>query len=435
MAPSVILSFAALGLAFTVPLLFWYAVGALVLASILFLATRHTVAFCVAWVLIAGMSLEMTLTDLVGPEAFQSTIAAIKAAQIGLAGLAALRWGVRIDPLNPALVFIGIGVIGILHGLAPGLTAADSLRSLIGSVAPFAFGFVRLRPAWASTMIRVIPWCPLAAVLGGGILAMAGVRPLFVDSGGMRLAGLGHPAFLANVCLPAIYAGLIGLWRDGRSMTLALLGVNLAILLLTGARAPLLCAAAVTVGSLLFVSGPAFPLRRRMLTLLLIACAIPPAALLSGDLAEIRLFNLLNTDLANLSGREILWPVFEAAAARSPWFGWGLGAGNAIIPPDDPVARLLHTWAAHNEYLRIQVEGGEVGRALLILVFIAWVWIRTLPLPGPNRRIMRLIFIALAVHACTDNVLISTPACVLFTLAAAVFSAPRSTLPDSTKKA
>jgi len=35
---------------------------------------------------------------------------------------------------------------------------------------------------------------------------------------------------------------------------------------------------------------------------------------------------------------------------------------------------------------------------------------------------MRLVFIAFAAHAATDNVLISTPASVLFTFVAAVFS-------------
>ena len=69
-------------------------------------------------------------------------------------------------------------------------------------------------------------------------LSVAGIRPLFVESGGARLAGLGHPAFLANVCLPAIYACLIQLYREGRRGDLLLLIVNGLILLLTGARAP-----------------------------------------------------------------------------------------------------------------------------------------------------------------------------------------------------
>ena len=88
------------GLAFLAPALLWAALGAAGAAAAAFLALRHTTGFCVAWLLIAGCSLEMTLNDLVGPEAFQTTIAAVKAAEIGLAALAALRWGGRLDRLK-----------------------------------------------------------------------------------------------------------------------------------------------------------------------------------------------------------------------------------------------------------------------------------------------------------------------------------------------
>ncbi len=37
---------------------------------------------------------------------------------------------------------------------------------------------------------------------------------------------------------------------------------------------------------------------------------------------------------------------------------------------------------------------------------------------------MRLVFLAFACHAFTDNVLISTPACVMFAFATAVFARP-----------
>jgi O-antigen ligase len=108
----------------------------------------------------------------------------------------------------------------------------------------------------------------------------------------------------------------------------------------------------------------------------------------------------------------------------SPWFGWGIGAGNKVIPPEAELAQLLHTSAAHNEYLRLDVEGGLVGRTLLIVMFAAWVIVRTHGLLPSDRRIMRLAYLALAGHAVTDNVLISTPACVLFAFTSAVFARP-----------
>jgi O-antigen ligase len=283
-------------------------------------------------------------------------------------------------------------------------------------------------------MIRAVAWCPPVAIAASVPLAMAGIRPLFVDSGGARLGGLGHPAFLAGVCLAAIYACLILLYRHGRRRDLLLMALNFVFLLLTGARAPLAYAVAVTGLGLMTIRSAVFPLHRRLLLILAGAVAAPVMLLFAGDLSDIRLFNVVTNYAGDLSGRGLLWPAFEAASAQSPWFGWGIGAGNAVIPPDGPIARTLHTWAAHNEYLRMEVEGGQIGRTAFIGLFAAWVIIHTRVLRPSDRRIMRLAFVAFACHALTDNVLISTPACVLFALATAVFAGARLALPDSAPK-
>lgn len=403
------------------PGIFWLLLAAAAASGLAILAWRHLTGFCVAWLLLAGLTLEMTLRDLLDPAAFFTTIALVKAIQISLGVLCALRFGPRLDPLNPTWVFGLIFGLGLLHGLHPGLTPADSLRSLAGSVAPFAFCFSRPPPGWAAAILRAARWIPLLSFAGGAALDLAGLRPLFIDSGGVRLAGLGHPAYLGAVCLAAIYSGLIRLHRYGQQADLILLGVNMLLLVLTGARAPLAYAAVVTLFTLAGTSSPALPARRRWLLLLGAAVLLPPLALLGETFTDMRLFQLLGSDSTNLSGRELLWPAFEQAAEQSSWLGWGLGAGNFIIPPDSELARILQTWAAHNEYLRIEVEGGQIGRALLIGSFILWVLRHTSALPRDERRIMRLIFLALAAHAATDNVLISSPACVFFSVAAAVF--------------
>ena len=82
----------------------------------------------------------------------------------------------------------------------------------------------------------------------------------------------------------------------------------------------------------------------------------------------------------------------------------------------------MHTWAAHNEYLRIEVEGGRLGEALLLGCFILWAADHMAVLPRTDRAIIRLVFVAFACHAATDNVLISTSASVLFAFVAAVFA-------------
>ena len=407
------------------PSWFWLPLAIVAVAAIGVLAFRHTIAFCVVWLLLAGATLEMTLADIVGPAVYPGTIAAVKAAEIGLALLCVARYGLQADVFNPGLAFVAMFVTGVAHGLHPALTASDSLRSLLGSVAPFAFAFSRLSPGWGTAVVRATAWVPLLSVAGGAALDLAGLRPVFFDSGGQRLAGMGHPAFLAGFCLAAIYACLIELYRGGRSRWLVLMAVNFLILALTGARAPLACAIAVTGLTLGFLRSSTLPRRYRILPLLLAGCLVPLLAVLAQEFPMVRLFNVLNGQAGNWSGRELLWPPFEQAAAASPWFGWGVGAGNAIIPPDSALARLIQSWAAHNEYLRISVEGGQLGRALLIVLFVLWVVQHTRRLCRTDKVIMRLAFLAFAAHAYTDNVLIATTACVFFAFATGVFVSGR----------
>ena len=410
-------------LAVMAPALYGLSLLGLTAAGLAALVFLHPLPFVIAWLLATGTTLEMAMHDLVGPAAFQATIAAEKAGGIMLAAICAIRWGGRIDPLNPAWAFVAMACAGAALGTHPDLDRADHLRSIIGSIASFAFCFCRMPPAIALRLLAVIRWCPLIALALGVTLTLAGLRPLFVEGGGARLAGLGHPAFLAGVTMVGAYACLISLYRRDHAVDRWLLGVNLAILLATGARAPLAYTIAVIALTLMLVPSTTVPTPRRVFAILAMVCAVPVLVALAGDLSDVRVLHLLTTDAGHLSGRERLWPLFQAAAEGAPWFGWGIGAGNIVISPESTVAKLLKTWAAHNEYLRIRVEGGWIGLSVLVGLFVAWVGTRTARLPPADRWIMRLVFLAFAAHAVTDNVLISTPACVLFSFAAAVFAA------------
>ena len=435
---------AALATGLLIPPLFTLLLAASVAAGVAFLALCFPVAFCVVWLMVTGMSVEMAFADILGDELYPRIIAIMKGIEIGLGVLCILRYGLKLDPLCPAWAFVAMLAIGLIHGLYPGLTPTDSLRSVIGSVTPFMFCFCRVPRDWADAIIRAVKWTPLVALLACFPFAVTGIRPYFVDSGGARLAGLGHPAFLANVCLPAIYACLIQLYRKGRRGDLFLLITNGLILALTGARAPLFYAVTVTGLSLLSIHSTVFATRDRLILVLSAFALLPVLAILAVQLDQVRLFNVVVNEADNLSGRTLLWPAFEDAAAASPWFGWGVGAGNAVIPPTSAIVQQLHTWAAHNEYLRIAVEGGLFGRTLLLALFAGWVFVHTRALRPAERRIMRLAFIAYAGHAATDNVLISTPACVMFAFVTAVFARPeppnrlrqpRIALPDSSRVA
>ena len=74
------------------------------------------------------------------------------------------------------------------------------------------------------------------------------------------------------------------------------------------------------------------PPRRRALLLLAAATAAPVLLAGAGTRSGLRVSNLLLGDAGDLSGRDELWPYFEQAAAGSPWLGWGLGAGNVVVP-------------------------------------------------------------------------------------------------------
>ena len=406
--------------AIAAPPAFWALLAAVAALGLAFLVFRHAPIACALWIIVTGCTLELTFYDLIGPDAFQGTIAIVKGAGLAVAGICALRYGLRLDPFSPAFAFAAIFAIGLAHGLYPGLSAADSARSLAGSVAPFAFFWIRPSRDWAHAVIKAVQATPLVSVAGGVALTLAGARPLFVDLGGERLAALGHPAFLAGVALAAVYASLIELYQEGRSRDLALLIANGLILVLTGARAPLLYGGAVVGLTLAFVPAPALARRARYVMLLAAVAALPLLAAAAGSLAGLRLFNAVTNYPDNLSGREELWPLFEQAASTSPWIGWGVGAGNAVVPRDGDVMRFMHTIAAHNEWLRIDLEGGAVGLTLLVVLFVLWTRSHTRSLARAERVIMRLAIVAFACHAYTDNVLISTPACVLFGLAAAV---------------
>ena len=387
--------------------------------GLLLVATHLRLCWCL-WLIIAGLSAEMTLLDLVGPEMFQITIAAVKGAEITLVGLTILRHGGRFDRYSPIFGFLWIGVGGFVAGVHPELTTPDMLRSLAGSVVPFLPFFCRIPAGWGRAMQRAVCYAPLTSCAIGGVLAILGLRPLFVDTGGLRLAALGHPAFLAGVCLPAIHAGLLRWLRQGATSDGLLMGMNLLILVLTGARAPITYGFLVCAVALLFAPDTAVPRSRRLVMALMAVASAPIVASFGEDYTSLRLFTILSSEASDLSGRDLLWPAFEAAAAEAPWFGWGLGAGNVVIPHQSQLVQLVQTWAAHNEYLRIAVEGGQIGRGVLIALFVAWVWSHTRRMERRDRFVLRVIFLAHAAHAMTDNVLISTPACVFFGLFAAM---------------
>ncbi len=371
-------------------------------------------AAAVLWVLVLETSPDDWLATLVGGH--ETIIGVMKAVGLVLAAALALRFGARADRYNPAFAFVAMFGAGLAHGLYPGLDLAGSLRSLVGSAAPFLFGFVRLPAGWRRAVGWAVVLGPAAAVLFGAALAVAGLHPMAdFEQGALRLGASGEPPFLAGFTLVAVYAGLMARLRRPDWRQAALLAVNLLILLATGARVPLLLALLLTFGVLLA--------QRRLLPLAAAAALFCLALIFAGSLNFIRVVDLFRLgEAGDLSNRGLIWPLFVAAIQASPWVGWGVGAGKVILPVTSSLNQLVGTNAAHDEYLRVGAEGGFFGLVLLIGLLAAWTIRGSRRLAPGQRWLMRAVMVAFALHSATDNTLIATTSSVFFIWVSAIFA-------------
>ncbi len=384
---------------------------------------RFPEATAIIWVLALGTSPDAWLAQLIGG-GHETIIALVKASGIGLAAMLAIRQGLRWDRFNPAFAFAAMFLIGLMHGLYPGLTPLDSLRSLIGSTAPFLFSFVRLPRNIIRAVIRAAIWGPLCTIGFGALLALAGPGHMYVvEQGALRLGASGEPPFLAGFALIGIYAGLMEALAAPGIGNALMVTVNLFIILFTGARVPLFLAALNTLAVLV--------MQRRLYLLALTGALGCAAILFAKGLTFIRVIDLTELgEAASLSNRNLVWPYFQNALLASPVFGWGVGAGKVIIPITSTLSGIIGTNAAHDEYLRIGAEGGFFGLALLIGLMTLWVLRGTATLATQQRRLMRLIFIGFVVHSTTDNTLIATTSSVFFLWVSCIFaSAENRTTP------
>lgn len=402
------------------PALMPAALGLLLALLLLAVAYAAPVAATFLWLLIVETTPEMWLSDLVGGH--ELVIAVLKIVGLVLVAVTALRYGPRLDRFNPGFAFVAMFVGGFVHGLWPGLGMVASARSLIGSAAPFASGFAHVPDRWRRAVVRAVIIGPGVTVLFGLVLAGLGIRALYYTQlGAVRLSASSNPAFLAGFALTGIYAGVVEFLRAGRGREFGWIGLNLVILMATGARAPLFFAVMILVAVVGFIPSPHLPAQRRAMLMAVGGAGFALVLIASSALHFIRVIDLLHLgDAGDLSNRNLVWPVFEAAVASSPWMGWGVGAGKVIVPLHSALGIFLGTNAAHEEYLRIAAEGGGLGLVLLLLLIGLWVVRGSAALPVAQRRAVRLVFIAFALHSATDNTLIATTSLAFFTWARAV---------------
>ena len=346
--------------------------------------------------------------------------ALVKLVPFALAGALLLRYGPSPEINWPFITFIAIAGLSIaILPIGRIATNADMVRSFIGSTAPFALGFALApRRVW-TVLIRGAALVPIISALVSILTGAAGIWPSF-DIGG-RFQGMHTPPFLGGFCVTAIFAATLEYLRGFKLQWLIIGGLDLAVLLLTQARAPLI-AVGVFLGLVLLLSGrDVFPLKRKVD---LAMGGMVPGVLALGPAMYFALDRF--TGMAdNASGRDIIWPYFIEAIEARPLFGFGLGAGKLIVNPEDPTIRLLGSNAAHNEYLRLSVDAGIIGCAAIFLSIILWVWTGSRKVPAADRLVLRAALAAALLHSGFDNTLIASTSLMQFSFFAAALARGR----------
>jgi hypothetical protein len=350
--------------------------------------------------------------------------------KIGLlgAGIASwLRFGGSGQFNGPMLAYILMFVIGLATGnLHPEMDALNSFRSLIGVAAQFIFISCRLQRSWHDRFILLVAGTPLISLFFGIPAYLVGFdRQLFMfDNGTYRLESLNHPAFLAYFGSIAIYACVLELVRTWHWKWIALGCANFVITVATGTRGPIIVSLIMAGLSVLFAYSPRFTGSRRMV---LVALGLGLLVLLAGTLGPYILQRSFSSYSQQggfqFSGRDIIWSLFVREFWKAPLFGRGVGAGRFAVPIEE--VEILGSNAAHNEYLRIAVDGGAVGVIYLFILTAIWIARELRFMPRGQRPVILAWAVAFMVHCFTGNTLIAPPAVTLFFWLAVVFQRAR----------
>jgi O-antigen ligase len=113
------------------------------------------------------------------------------------------------------------------------------------------------------------------------------------------------------------------------------------------------------------------------------------------------------------SGRNFIWEYYITEIGKSPWFGRGVGAGVILLDTIDDY-RVAYTNAAHNEYLRLLMDGGIVGLVLVLVAMALWVRSECRYMVKAERVLFLGFMLTFILASFTDNTLSSPPTLVLF---------------------
>lgn len=405
--------------------------GAVLLAALAGIAPETTVtllplllalaAGMLAWEFSSAALLALLALITASPEFHVGTepglvIALHKAGIIAIAAVLVVQRGFSGQFNGPAFAFIAALALTFVFGtLHPALAGADIARSLLGSLAPFVPIWLRLDARWRQRVILLAALGPLLALLAAVPLQVLGLYSLWAAeyTGVPRLQGAGLAAYLAYLGEIGTYAAFAEYAVSGRRRWLYLAGAAYVCVLASATRVPMATALLFCLIVLAFGRGPHFGTARRLRLWLLGGGALLAGGMLIGpSLLARTLSDGAGQAGLNLSGRDIIWPLFADAVAQHPLFGQGIGTGRLLVPIE--AVQLIGSNAVHNEYLRLAVDMGLVGVGLLVLGHFAWFRREWRFLTSLERTVVWAFAIGFALHSITDNTLIAPQATLMY---------------------
>jgi hypothetical protein len=316
----------------------------------------------------------------------------------------------RIFIVAPVVVFMWLSI-----AFNNTSTNSENVRSALSLILLLFAASTPLAPRDARTIGVTIAFLPICVVAVGVLLQGAGLYTVFkVDFlHNLRLQGATIAAYLGAIALPATVLAAREASEPGRWRWIPLVGINLAILVMTGARMPL------AVAVLCSVAGVSFTYFRRgkggtIVGGAAVCLAIGIPFILTGS-AGLGRFAEFQGGADYTSGRVQLWELLTREALFAYPFGHGIGAATRFLRD----ANLkIGTIAPHNEYIRFYYDLGLIGAVVvfssIILVFRG----RFLVFGSAARSYSSRIWVAwymfgLLLFSLTDNVFTMSPSFVL----------------------
>jgi O-antigen ligase len=283
----------------------------------------------------------------------------------------------------------------------PNFSWAITINSLNQFLIIFALLAGVASPKDREVILSAVAWVPVACVVIGSLYQAVGWSQLFsreYASGLYRLGGTVIPSFLSGLAMCGVFSALQRT-LDGRRHYLPIFVINLVILLLAGGRMAI-AVTAMSCFALIFMQknisvGRKFSFMGFALILLF------PILVFFGDLIVTRFSS------SGANGRDILWSHLQNLSTQYPIFGVGFGNATATVP--QRIINLTGSAAAHNDYLRLSAELGQVN----VWVFYGLLSLAVLRVAyrkkNPGGTIMLTGYLGFLLLSLTDNALATPP--------------------------